>query len=142
MRGLKVGVAQYASTFEQRSTLSIVEKATGEAKENGVGLLLFPEAFIGGYPRGSAFGSKVGGRSEAGRDEYLHYHNAAVDLRPESWERLELERISKYHGIFLAVGCIERASSLYCTVVYIDPVNGYVGKHRKIMPVMYPRMYL
>lgn len=43
-------------------------------------ILLLPEAYIGGYPRGSAFGCVVGGRSAEGRDEFLRYWEAAVDL--------------------------------------------------------------
>lgn len=33
------------------------------------------------------------------------------------------------------MGVIERtAYTLYCTVLYIDPEQGLVGKHRKLMP--------
>lgn len=43
-------------------------------------ILLLPEAFIGGYPRGTTFGTSMGGRTQEGRDEYLQYFSQAVDL--------------------------------------------------------------
>ncbi|PSS03338.1 hypothetical protein BD289DRAFT_449457, partial [Coniella lustricola] len=54
--------------------------ATRAATHHRADLLLLPEAYIGGYPRGSAFGCVVGGRSAAGRDEFLRYWDQAVDL--------------------------------------------------------------
>lgn len=43
-------------------------------------ILLLPEAYVGGYPRGSAFGCVVGQRTAQGRDEFLQYWEQAVDL--------------------------------------------------------------
>lgn len=43
-------------------------------------ILLLPEAYIGGYPRGSAFGCVVGQRTAQGREEFLQYWEQAVDL--------------------------------------------------------------
>ncbi|KLU85619.1 nitrilase 2 [Magnaporthiopsis poae ATCC 64411] len=38
-------------------------------------------------------------------------------------------------GVFLIVGCIERAGgSLYCAAVYVCPKLGMIGKRRKVMP--------
>ena len=50
------------------------------ARDHAADILLLPEAYLGGYPRGSAFGCVVGGRSAEGRDEYLRYFEQAVDL--------------------------------------------------------------
>lgn len=128
-------------------------------------ILLLPEAYIGGYPRGSAFGCVVGGRTAEGRDEFLRYFEAAVDLGDvvgegagggEAWVRRELgaggaededgrrgdgtreelEAIAAETGVFLVVGCIEKAGgSLYCAAVYVCPKKGMIGKRRKVMPV-------
>lgn len=54
-----------------------------------------------------------------------------------------LERIAKETGVFLAVGVVERAGgSLYCSVVYVDPQRGVLGKRRKVMPVCCCYCYL
>jgi nitrilase len=45
-----------------------------------IDILLLPEAYLGGYPRGTHFGCVVGSRSPEGREEYLRYFHGAVDL--------------------------------------------------------------
>jgi nitrilase len=50
--------------------------------------------------------------------------------------REELERIARDTGVFIVVGCIEKAGgSLYCSVVYVCPKEGMLGKRRKVLPV-------
>jgi hypothetical protein len=41
-------------------------------------LLVFPEAVLGGYPKGADFGAKVGSRSDPGRELFRRYWDAAV----------------------------------------------------------------
>ena len=95
---------------------------------------------IGGYPKFSTFGTVVGSRSQDGRDEFLRYHNAAVEV-PGSVAVTRMEDISKETGVFLIVGVIERdIGTLYCTVVFVDPVLGYVAKHRKLVPTAMERI--
>ena len=37
--------------------------------------------------------------------------------------------------MFIVTGLVERAAgSLYCSVVYVDPLRGTLGKRRKVMP--------
>src|SRR6266436_7560353 len=94
---------------------------------------------IGGYPKMSTFGVVVGERSSEGRDEFLRYHTAAIDIPSPAISRIEL--ISKDTGVFLVVGVIERdGGTLYCTIVFIDPQEGYLGKHRKLAPTAMERL--
>lgn len=87
----------------------------------------------------STFGVVVGERSSEGRDEFLRYHSAAIDIPSPAISRIEL--ISKDTGVFLVVGVIERdGGTLYCTVVFIDPQEGYLGKHRKLAPTAMERL--
>ncbi|KAI7774821.1 hypothetical protein LA080_007753 [Diaporthe eres] len=63
------------------ATLSQLRQiARRAARDHAADILLLPEAYLGGYPRGSAFGCVIGGRSAEGRDEYLRYFEQAVDL--------------------------------------------------------------
>ena len=52
-----------------------------------------------------------------------------------------MERLSRETGVFLVVGVIERENgTLYCTIVFIDPTKGYLGKHRKLVPTAVERL--
>lgn len=54
--------------------------------------------------------------------------------------REELEKVARETGVFIVVGCIEKAGgSMYCSVVYVDPAKGMIGKRRKVMPVSGPQ---
>lgn len=156
---IKVGAAQARTLNTLTETLTDLEEITKKAAAQNIDVLLFPEAYLGGYPRGCDFGAVIGSRSDAGREQFLQYFRAAVDLgdTPEgagdAWvekslpapknggvrgdgTREELERISKQTGVFLVVGLIERCGgTLYCGAIYVDPVHGALGKRRKLMPV-------
>ncbi|KAI4603064.1 Nitrilase [Pestalotiopsis sp. 9143b] len=114
-------------------------------------LILFPEAYLGGYPRGATFGAFVGGRTQEGRQQFVNYYKDSVDLgdTPEGagdeWVKKELEggdgtrekleQVAKETGIFIVTGLVERAGgTLYCAVVYVCPKLGVIGKRRKVMP--------
>lgn len=159
---IRLGTASPGTRPTTRETLAQLDDIAQRAAARGVDVLLLPEAYIGGYPRGASFGSVVGARSPAGRDAYLRYFRAAVDLGDtvgdagggggDAWvhrtlpgpadagdgTREELERIARASGVFLVVGCIERAGgSLYCAAVYVCPKLGAIGKRRKVMPVRF-----
>lgn len=51
-----------------------------EATSHGSQLVVFPEAFVGGYPRGSNFGVTIGNRTTKGKEEFRKYHAAAIDV--------------------------------------------------------------
>jgi len=56
------------------------ERLLAEAASYGSQLVVFPEAFIGGYPRGSGFGVSIGNRTAKGREDFRKYHSAAIDV--------------------------------------------------------------
>ncbi|RPA80306.1 carbon-nitrogen hydrolase, partial [Ascobolus immersus RN42] len=99
-------------------------------------LLLLPEAFLGGYPRGHTFGMSIGARDPAGRETYYAYYQSCISLAPTSPERRELEAIAKDFNVFLVVGVIERigGSSIRCAVAMFDPSLGMVARRGKLMP--------
>jgi nitrilase len=103
------------------------------AAAEGAKLVVFPEAFLGGYPKGASFGTPVGMRRPEGREAYRAYHAAAVDLEGEEVARLK--EVVAETGVVLVIGVIERdGGTVYCTALIFDGANGLVTKHRKLMP--------
>jgi nitrilase len=135
----KAAVAQVAPAPDKAAALAKVATFSAEAARAGAELVLFPEALIGGYPRGSDFGTVVGSRTLEGRDDFRRYWEGAMDLPgPES---TELGKIARQHQLYLVVGIIERGGgTLYCTAVFYAPNGEYLGKHRKLMPTAAERL--
>src|SRR5882757_9569414 len=76
-----VAVVQAASVaFDRKRTLAKALDLTRDAAQRGAQLVLFPEAFISGYPRGLDFGAVVGARSDAGREDFKRYFESAVEV--------------------------------------------------------------
>ncbi|CAN7462686.1 carbon-nitrogen hydrolase family protein [Phenylobacterium sp. LjRoot225] len=134
MASYKAAVVQAASVpFDPAAA---AEKAAGlvrQAAAAGARLAVFPEVFLGGYPKGASFGAPVGLRKPEGRDAYRRYFEGAIDL-----DGPEVELIAeavRETGLFVVMGALERSGgTLYCTALFFDGPQGLVGKHRKLMP--------
>ena len=59
--------------FDKKKTIAKIGELTREAAQHKANLILFPEVFIPGYPRGLSFGTVVGSRSPEGRELFLRY---------------------------------------------------------------------
>ncbi|KAF9467535.1 carbon-nitrogen hydrolase [Collybia nuda] len=133
-------VQSCAAAYSLDATLDKLEYYTRLAKNrDNSQLAVFPEAFVGGYPKLSSFGVALGYHSPQGRDEFLRYHSAAIEIPSPAVTRIE--NISKETGVFLVVGIVERdQGTLYCTVIFVDPEEGYIAKHRKVQPTVVERV--
>lgn len=121
--------------FDKAKSLEKVEKLTRKHAREGCKLIVFPESFVPGYPRGFTFGTKVGSRSDAGRNQYREYHESSVDL--ESADLSRLENLAREENVYLILGVTEKqgdSGSLFCSMLYISPTDGLLGVHRKIKP--------
>src|SRR5689334_5876732 len=86
---VKVAAAQVGSVlFDTPATLKKVEQMCIEASAAGAQLLVFPEAILGGYPKGLDFGAKVGSRTEAGRDLFRRYWDSSIVCPGSETEQL------------------------------------------------------
>ena len=134
LAGSRVAVVQAASIpFDAAASTDKTVRLLAEAARGGATVAVFPEAFIGGYPKGSSFGAPIGIRTEPGREEYRRYVDGAV--RIDGPELARVAEAAREHRIFVVIGIIERlGNTLYCTAVMIDPDSGVAGLHRKLMP--------
>ena len=134
---IKIGVVQATpSLFDAAKTLQTVKQWTRKASQEKCQLVLFPEAFIPGYPRGMNFGTVVGKRTEKGKKQWQYYWENSIEIPGKYTEKLG--DLARQHSIYLAIGVSERDSiskSLYCTLLYFNPDGTLLGKHRKIKPL-------
>ena len=142
MTSLKIGCVQATPViFNKQKTL---EKAVGyikEAAEQDVKLLVFPESFIPAYPSGLGFGTVVGSRTEAGRDQFREYWEESVEVPGPVTQKLS--SLAKEYGMYIVMGVTERdtvSKTLYCTLLYFSPNSGLMGKHRKLKPTAAERL--
>ncbi|MEN0047167.1 MAG: carbon-nitrogen hydrolase family protein, partial [Bacteroidota bacterium] len=132
---INVGIVQdFPVFFDKEKTIEKIEAICAEQPKN-CNLLVFPESFIPGYPRGFSFGTVIGSRTSEGRKQYLEYYQNSVDLA--SNDLAKLEAIAAQFQLYLVIGVTEKQAqngSLYCSMLYISPTNGLLGVHRKIKP--------
>jgi nitrilase len=133
-----VAAIQAASVpFDREATIQKAERLIEEAAAAGAKLVLFPEAFVSGYPSGLSFGTVVGKRSSLGRRLWGRYWESAVEVPSHATD--QLAAAAREAGVFLAIGVIERdrqgsRGTLYCTLLYFGPDGRLLGKHRKLKP--------
>jgi nitrilase len=155
---LTIGLAQTSTLTNTNETFKTLRTLTQRAAAQNVSILLFPEAYLGGYPRMCSFGAAIGSRTEEGREQFLQYLHSAIDLgdtfqgegdvwidrklpvnketgRRGDGTREFLEDVARETGVFIVTGLVEKAgSSMFCAAVYIDPIRGVIAKRRKVMP--------
>jgi nitrilase len=125
--------------FDTPKTMVKLAGLAREAADKGADLVVFPEAFVGGYPKGIDFGARLGMRSPEGREDFRRYYESAIDLPGP--EATRLGEIARDNGVHLVVGVIERdGGTLYCTALTYGPNGRLLAKHRKLMPTALERL--
>ncbi|MFG3040908.1 nitrilase-related carbon-nitrogen hydrolase [Streptomyces sp. NPDC048330] len=132
-RTMTVAVVQAAAPlFDTPAAVAKAEELVREAAARGAEVIVLPEAFIGGYPKGLDFGITVGSRTPAGRDLFRRYHAAAVEIPGPEVEALAA--VTRELAVHAVIGAVERqGATLYCVALFLGP-DGYLGLHRKLMP--------
>ena len=109
-------------------TVELAEEAAG----NGAQLIVYPEAFVPGYPdwvwRTTPWGGGSSGLHARLLDQAVTVPGPATEVLAATSERL---------GVYLAVGVNEReveGSTLYNSLLYLGPNGDVLGVHRKLMP--------
>ncbi|GGW93620.1 nitrilase-related carbon-nitrogen hydrolase [Streptomyces chartreusis] len=122
-----------APLFDTKAALNRAEELLREAvTDRGADVVVLPEAFLGGYPKGLDFDISVGRRTPAGRELFRRYHDAAIDVPGPEIDILAA--LTRELGCHAVVGAVERqGGTLYCVALLFGP-DGYLGLHRKLMP--------
>jgi len=136
----RVAVIQAGSSlFDTPRTLERMAAHCEAAARDGVELAVFPEAYVGGYPKGLDFGARVGSRTGAGRDDFLRYWQAAIGVPGPECARIG--QFAKRMKAHLVTGAIERdGGTLYCSALFFGPDGALLGRHRKLMPTASERL--
>lgn len=140
MTKIKVAVVQAATQgVDTEATLRKAEDLIAECGRQGIQVAVFPEAFIGGYPKGADFQTCIGMRRPGSREEYRAYVSRAIAVPGPETERLAAA--AREANLYLTIGVIEReGGTLYCTALFFDPEGVLLGKHRKVLPTASERL--
>jgi len=136
MRASRVAVIQAKPfLFDTGKTIEKMWGLIEEIKSGSPDLVLFPEAFLPGYPRGLSFGAVVGNRTEEGKKLFARYYQQSISENDPHFK--ELQEMARSLKSDLAVGIVEKevqSGTLYCSLIYFGADGKYLGKHRKLKP--------
>ena len=137
-----VAAIQVSPVFLDRdATIDRACEAIAEAGARGARLVVFPEAFVPGYPLW--VWSLAAGRTHDLRALYAELLDQAVTIPSPSVGRLcEAARSA---GAYVAIGINERntegsGTSLYNALLFIDAEGSVLGVHRKLVPTAGERL--
>jgi len=133
---MKVAAAQLAPKFlDKEQTVKIACKAIAEAGKQGAKLIVFPEAFISGYPDWvwlipNSKGAEL-------NKLYVKLVANAVSV-PDNTTAI-LCKAAKVANINVVMGMHEKntetsSASLYNSILFINDTGKIIGKHRKLIP--------
>ena len=127
--------------FDKEKTVEKIGDLISEAALPKSQLILFPEVFIPGYPRGLIFGASVGGRTSEGRELFLRYWENSIEVPGN--ETALIGSWAKAAKSYVIVGVTEKykiSDTLYCSLLYFSPDGQLLHRHRKIKPTAAERI--
>ena len=128
--------------LDRTKTLETALKSIAEATGEGASLLIFPEAYIPGYPAW-IWRLKPGGDMQLSSEIHARLRKNAVDLKRGDLQ--PLQDAAAKHQATIVVGINEidsqfSGTTLFNTVVVIGPEGTILNRHRKLMPTNPERM--
>ena len=139
----RAAIVQKAPVFLDRAAcLRVAADAVAEAASAGAELVVFPEAFVPGYP---AWVWRLRPGADMALSERLHRALLENSVNLAGDELAPLRDAARAHRASVVVGVNERdgqysGSTLYNTVVFIGADGEIVNRHRKLMPTNPERM--
>lgn len=139
---MRIAAAQTAPIWgDPEATAGVATDWIRAAADDGVDLIAFGETFLSGYPFWVA--STDGARFNASdqKEAYSIYLDGAIGI--DGPEIASIAATVAETGVFTYIGITERSTSrgtVYATFVAIDPQEGVVSSHRKVMPTYEERL--
>jgi nitrilase len=139
----KVAVIQKPPVLLNRSrTIEVALASIHEAVRENASLLVFPEAYIPGYPTW-IWRLRPGGDMNVSGEIHARLRENAVDLARNDLQ--PIQDAAAKHGVTIVLGINELDSrfsgtTLFNTVVVIGADGGILNRHRKLMPTNPERM--
>jgi nitrilase len=127
--------------FNKAKTVDKILQLITQASSEKSSLILFPEVFIPGYPRGLIFGTTIGGRTAEGREMFLRYWENSITV-PGPETQL-IAQAAKHANAYVVIGVTEKdtiSDTLYCSLLYFSPQGELIHKHRKLKPTAAERI--
>ncbi|HUJ88295.1 MAG TPA: carbon-nitrogen hydrolase family protein [Burkholderiales bacterium] len=140
---MRLAVVQRPPVLLNRAkTVADAVVAIRESAHNGAGLVVFPEAYIPGYP---AWIWRLRPGGDMALAEKLHAQLLANAVNLEGDDLAPLRAAALEHGVTVVCGIDERDAefsrgTIYNTVVVIGPDGSLLNRHRKLMPTNPERM--
>src|SRR2546426_4991436 len=139
----RIAVIQRPPVFLNRAaTLDSAVTAVHEAAQAGARLIVFPEAFVPGYP---AWIWRLRPGGDMALTEQLHAQLRANAVSLAGDDLAPLREAAAQRNVTVVCGIDERDAefsrgTLYNTVVLIGPDGAVLNRHRKLMPTNPERM--
>ena len=139
---VKVAVIQKPPVLLDRAkTIETALASIDEAAGNGATLLVFPEAYLPGYPTW-IWRLRPGGDMALSGEIHARLRENAVDLARGHLQ--PIQDAAARHGVTVVIGMheldAEFSGTTFNTVVVIGPVGALLNRHRKLMPTNPERM--
>lgn len=140
---MRIAVVQRPPALLNRSrTIADAVAAIREAAANDARLVVFPEAYIPGYP---AWIWRLRPGADMALAEKLHAQLLANAVSLDGDDLAPLREAAKEHKVTVVCGIDERDAefsrgTIYNTVVVIGPDGDLLNRHRKLMPTNPERM--
>ncbi|XP_030949164.1 bifunctional nitrilase/nitrile hydratase NIT4B-like isoform X2 [Quercus lobata] len=121
---VRATVVQASTVFyDTPATLDKAERLIAGTAAYGSQIVVFPEAFVGGYPHAVMFEGLTDTHLTWENKQFQMYFASAIDVP------------GKYK-VHLVMGVVERVGySLFSAILFFDSLGRYLGKHRKVMPL-------
>ena len=125
--------------LDREKTIDRACEKIAEAGSHGAELIVFPEAWIAGYPYwGEGWGSKIGDWAEV----RIRFYDNALIIPSEDTDRLGAA--ASQADAHVVIGCNELdgrpgVHTLYNTLLFIDRSGAVLGRRRKVMPTFVER---